>query len=92
MHDRIKDQFGFLLQPLGLGQFEAVADAVAALLHVVGDQAPLLGVEQHLNHVAGVQVRQSLQRGEAQRGWLVRGVGSHVCISRTALAGRCAGG
>jgi len=37
VHDRIEDQFGLVLEPLGLGQFEAVADAVAALLHVVGD-------------------------------------------------------
>ena len=53
VHDRIEDQPGLVLEPLGLGQFEAGADAVAACLHVVGSFAVLLGADLHLQRIGG---------------------------------------
>ena len=44
VHDGIEDQLGLVLEPLGLGAFEAGADEIAVGLEVVGDAAVLLGV------------------------------------------------
>ena len=43
VHEGIEDQLSLVLEPLGLGQFEAGADVVAACLHIVGGLAVLLG-------------------------------------------------